>query len=725
MTAPEIEGLVDLEPISAHAFRALDVDGCKVVVRVYPDDRTRGWAEEEPGGRWVSLPAGGAIVRPWFEADADLLGLDARTLVQRLLPVVERVATLHSGSVAHGRIEANHLFDHDGALRLAEPAAEGASIAGDTSALCALLRAADLDADQTVINGIEEFESTLNPLLEHFAGDAGALAEALRTLLQGENETRMETRPSGSVSQSAATPIPERIAEFEVRGLLGRGGMGFVYEAYDAHLERELAIKTVRLDLLGEEGKQRFLREARACSRINHPNVVTVYAAGEIDGDPYMAMELVRGRTLREVLKQDNPGWETLVGWIASLLDALESLHAEGIVHRDLKPENVMITENGTPKLMDFGLAHMASGAQLTETGVVMGTVHYMSPEQVLGQEVDARSDVFSMGVLLHQSLSGELPFHGDHPMSILYAIQNTPAPKLDPSTLRIPAKLQSVVETALAKEREARFASAGPFRDALLAVLEPDTSTSGRRTRVALPIFTVVAAIVAFLIFLWTTGPDREAAIQHNELAQEYQAAGDLAEARAEFRRALVADPGFEVAWNNLGLLSWNEGTLAEADSFFRRAADFDPSYATPRFNRARMLEDQARWPQAESAYRVALTADDTFLPAYNNLAALLLRAHRIREALDFANMGLARASADDVVRPFLLRTLGRCLSANGETAAAIASWEEALQSMPDDPSLYEYLAENSGSSDYWGRLRELGDGRQQARADSALSTP
>jgi serine/threonine-protein kinase len=201
---------------------------------------------------------------------------------------------------------------------------------------------------------------------------------------------------------------PRRLGGYELREVLGEGGMGTVYRAHDPTLDRPAAIKVIRAKTLSAEGKERFLREARASSKIGHPNIVTIYAAGEENGEPYMAMELIDGKTLRHVIDEGGIDWRVATRWIVQLLDALQRLHAEGIVHRDLKPENVMITKDGTLKLMDFGLAHLTTQTAITQEGTTLGTVPYMSPEQVLGRKLDARSDLFSVATIYHELLTFE-----------------------------------------------------------------------------------------------------------------------------------------------------------------------------------------------------------------------------------------------------------------------------------------------------------------------------
>jgi serine/threonine protein kinase len=163
---------------------------------------------------------------------------------------------------------------------------------------------------------------------------------------------------------------PQTIAGYEIKGELGAGGMGVVYTALDATLQRRVALKVIPSQTISPENKERFLREARACSAISHPNIVTVYAAGEDDqGRPYLAMEFLEGRTMRDVIDEGPTPWKQAAAWAIDLLDALDRLHREAIIHRDLKPENIFVTAEGRVKLMDFGIAHMGSARTLTCSG--------------------------------------------------------------------------------------------------------------------------------------------------------------------------------------------------------------------------------------------------------------------------------------------------------------------------------------------------------------------
>jgi serine/threonine-protein kinase len=254
----------------------------------------------------------------------------------------------------------------------------------------------------------------------------------------------------------------ETIGRYEIIGELGRGAMGVVYKAQDPTIGRTVALKTLRLDVHGIETAEivrRFQNEARAAGLLNHPNIVTIYDAGEQDGNFYIAMEFMQGTTLQEMLAEKRilPADEA-IHLSREICKGLDYAHAHGIVHRDVKPANIMITASGAVKIMDFGIAK--TGGSVTSTGQVLGTPNYMSPEQVKGRPLDGRSDLFSFGVILYEMLTGEKPFAGQNVTTIIYKIVNeTPIAPRDLDTTIHPG-LSGIVTKALAKSPEERYQS-------------------------------------------------------------------------------------------------------------------------------------------------------------------------------------------------------------------------------------------------------------------------
>ena len=534
----------------------------------------------------------------------------------------------------------------------------------------------------------------------------------------------------------------KKIAGYEILGTLGEGGMGIVYRARDATLDREIAVKVIRPAALGAHAAERFIREAKACSRIAHPNIVTVYAAGEDDGTAYLAMELLHGETMRAVIEKGPAPWETAVRWIAGILDALSRLHADGIVHRDLKPENIMITENGTAKLTDFGIARLGTSETITVDGATLGTVRYMSPEQVQGKKVDAKSDLFSMGSVLYELLTGEPPFQGDHPLAAMYAINNESPRPLEELAPHAPPALAAVVSRALEKNVDARYQDAAAFRDALLDVLRakeapaaPELKTRGTRAtllKVALPVAIVAAAVALYLFVFHREEPrgDRRLAAQHNQTAQAREQEGKIAEAETEYRNAIIADPRWEVPWNNLAMIAIGKGNAAEADSLLRKAISLKSDYAAALYNLGTVRWDRGDVTGAEEAYRTAIRSDSSLVEAHNNLGALLLSLGRANEAGDILDLGLAKDREHPSVREmrgFLLKNRGKAASMLGNDSDALRYWSEALEIIPKNTELHQLLAswyESRGQGEealrHWRAVQELGaPGERDAAAE------
>ena len=198
-------------------------------------------------------------------------------------------------------------------------------------------------------------------------------------------------------------PPPKTIGRFSIADVLGRGGMGEVYKAFDPTLQRTVAVKTVRPDIDRPEYLERMMREAQACARLSHPNIVTVYEAGQVDGLVYIVMEYLQGKNLADVLDAKTLSFEDKLRVVIKVLEALHHAHGLDVVHRDIKPSNIHIGVDGSIKLMDFGLARVLVADTLTASGNVLGTPHYASPEQLKGEPVDRRTDIYSTGVMVYE----------------------------------------------------------------------------------------------------------------------------------------------------------------------------------------------------------------------------------------------------------------------------------------------------------------------------------
>jgi serine/threonine protein kinase len=276
-----------------------------------------------------------------------------------------------------------------------------------------------------------------------------------------------------------------RIGKYRVISRIGRGGMGMVYRCLDETLEREVAVKTLTLEgSLDEESRKRFEVEAKAAAKLQHPNIVTVFELGEDRGVSFIAMELLPGVDLEALLRSG----ETLLlqerlDIVIQVCRGLAYAHEHRIIHRDIKPSNIRLLDDGTAKIMDFGIAKLG-GTQLTKAGMMVGTVHYMSPEQVRGKPLDGRSDVFSLGVILYELLDGRRPFTGEGATEVLYKIVHDPPPPLNAEIGGLTPRLQEVLDRALAKDCEQRYPSAARLADDLADVLEAYSRTLGEAPR-------------------------------------------------------------------------------------------------------------------------------------------------------------------------------------------------------------------------------------------------
>lgn len=271
----------------------------------------------------------------------------------------------------------------------------------------------------------------------------------------------------------------QSVGRYRILDFLGAGAMGEVYLAEDPHIERKLAIKTVRL--IGrpqevDDRKKRLLREARAAGRLLHPNVVALFDAGEADGLLYLAFEFVEGSDLAQRLERGPLSLREVLRIVRQVADALHYAHGQGIVHRDIKPSNILIDTIGRVKVADFGIAKMAGqSTELTVAGSVMGSPQYLSPEQIRGEDLDGRSDIFSLGVVLYELLSGNRPFSGETITTLVYQILHKEAPPV--SALRaVPPRVEELLRSMLAKDRDERMATAAEVARELAAI-EADLS--------------------------------------------------------------------------------------------------------------------------------------------------------------------------------------------------------------------------------------------------------
>jgi dienelactone hydrolase/predicted Ser/Thr protein kinase len=391
--------------------------------------------------------------------------------------------------------------------------------------------------------------------LDSACGNDADLRSEVERILAGALETSWQS-PAAEWSGAAAELAPgDTMAHFRVEARLGAGGMGVVYRAYDSKLHRNVALKVLPPADLADAGRRlRLIREARAASALNHPNIVTVYEIGSEGGTDFIAMECIEGQSLGNAIAAQRLPSTRILDYAIEIAAALTKAHASGIVHRDLKPANIMLTADGHVKLLDFGLAQVMDSAVETATiaeSEIAGTVGYMSPEQLRGQAVDGRTDLFALGVILYEMSTGERPFQGDSRLSVIDATLYT-EPR-DFGTDVVPGKLKAIIFKLLEKEPGQRYASAAALLDDLrrFEALQ-STGRPVRRLRDAVG----VAVIVVGLAALWfghrwarehwalgTAAPEAERLMEQTEYAK---AAALLQEARG----VLPRDPTLEKLW-------------------------------------------------------------------------------------------------------------------------------------------------------------------------------
>jgi len=335
--------------------------------------------------------------------------------------------------------------------------------------------------------------------------------------------------------------IGKVVSHYKILEKLGEGGMGVVYKAQDVRLDRLVALKFLPPHFTSDSSeRERFVQEAKAASTLNHPNITTIHEIDEFEGQMFIVMEFIEGNTLKQIIKKETLAIKEVLDIGIQICEGLNAAHEQGIVHRDIKSDNIMITPRGQAKITDFGLARLRGATRLTDTRSTAGTAAYMSPEQARAEKVDQRSDIFSVGVILYELLTSQLPFRGEHPAAIVYSVLTEDPQPVARFNNRVSAKLEDMVSKALAKNKEERY----QHIDDLLADLRrerksleyakgipagPDVSVSRPRKKAlsfVLPasiVFLVALTLLILQPFKVEVIPERKAVAEENTLAVMY----------------------------------------------------------------------------------------------------------------------------------------------------------------------------------------------------------
>ncbi|MGB5657876.1 MAG: serine/threonine-protein kinase, partial [Thermoanaerobaculia bacterium] len=371
--------------------------------------------------------------------------------------------------------------------------------------------------------------------------------------------------------------IGQTLGHYKILDKLGEGGMGEVYLAADTTLKRKVALKVLPPDLASSQDRlERFQREAEALAALDHPNIVTIHTVEEAEGTRFLTMQLVDGKPLSELIPPNGMALAQIFKIATPLADALASAHEKGIIHRDLKPANVMVTTEGRVKVLDFGLAKLSHDPSLvstqlateplTQDGLILGTMPYMSPEQLQGKELDGRSDVFSLGVMLYEMATGERPFKGDTSATLIMSIGRDTAPEVDTVRGELPHHLGRVIGRCLEKDPNKRFQTIKDVRNEFAALKRETASSVTSASRIDVPLVeprkrvwwvaVVVAGLVVAALGSWLLvrepepGAQTSGVVRTEDVAETQAASTDATEAATGSDRKMIVVLPFE----NLG---------------------------------------------------------------------------------------------------------------------------------------------------------------------------
>ena len=513
-----------------------------------------------------------------------------------------------------------------------------------------------------------------------------------------------------------------RLGPYEILAHIGAGGMGEVYKARDTRLHRTVAIKILPHDKLANaDRKRRFLQEARAASALTHPNIVVLYDISSDKGMDFLVMEYVHGKTLKERIKADTLPAAEVVRYGTQIASALAAAHGAGIVHRDIKPANIMVTPESQIKVLDFGLAKLAEPmgigpendtrtiASLTEPGIVVGTVAYMSPEQTRGEPLDGRSDIFSLGCVLYEAATGKAPFRGPSTLAVMHEIA-TAHPAAPSETNRdLPAGFDRVIERALAKDKHDRYGAASEMMAELQALESRPAPAMGHRhgkSKWMAAASVVLVAAGAAAVYEWRAAkrhiPDPQAYqlyLQGRRDIQEFTEHG-FRQSVVDFKNAIARDPEYAAAYAGLADAYSYQATfemerpkdvLPLAESNAAKAIEKDPSTAAA-YTSLGIVALAYYWdfPLAEQRFQRAIRLNPRDAFTQHFLGHYYEFTGKWPEALKQMQLAFDM----DKLSPIYGEDVAYDLFANGRSDEAVRQLRETAGLAPEDPFAHALLA-------------------------------
>jgi eukaryotic-like serine/threonine-protein kinase len=542
--------------------------------------------------------------------------------------------------------------------------------------------------------------------------------------------------------------IGRRLSHYEVVADLGAGGMGVVYRAHDTKLNRDVAIKVLPHDkVISDNARSRFKREALAASALNHPNIITIYEVNSDADTDFIVMEYVRGSTLLHLLHKRKLTIEEALGYCGQIADAVSKAHAAGIIHRDLKPGNIMVTDDGLVKVLDFGLAKIdydsgdssASGIThsftLTQPGMITGTVAYMSPEQARGEKVDARSDIFSFGIVMFEALSGQLPFNGPNSIALLHNLHFSPPRDLTQMRPDVPPQIVALIAKMLEKQPEKRvqamsdvcsvlrggksnvldgpmsWRSRGSGAERLLASAAPLPGKSRFLSKSRTIELSLAILILLLGIGVWyfnhraktrsATSVSQELPVDDNAFALYQRArqyldmwdrSGNVDKAIALLQRGIQLDPQSAVSYAALGEAYCHKNRASPDPQWIKLATDnankavaLDSDLAASHVTAGMVKEQAGDSSGAEQEYQRAARLDPKSAVPHRNLGRLYAKAGKA----DLGNEEFRRALELDPKDWGSYVELGVQAYKSGQYKDAASFLEQALKIVPDDISV------------------------------------